>query len=124
MDTSHSPELLPPDKNGKIAQQTEDIVGPYELHDFFLYYAARFGFSPKKIFHLAKKAFAGKYDGKTLQKWMQIFYKRFFTQQYKRSCQPDGVKVGSIALSPRGDWRMPSDAAVSLWLEEAENLQI
>ena len=124
LDTPISPELLPPDENGKIAQQTEDIVGPYELHDFFLYYALRFGFSPKKIFHLAKKAFAGKYDGKTLQKWMQIFYKKFFTQQYKRSCQPDGVKVGSIALSPRGDWRMPSDAAVSLWLEEAENLQI
>lgn len=124
LDTPISPELLPPDENGKIAQQTEDIVGPYELHDFFLYYALRFGFSPRKIYYLAKKAFEGKYDERTLQKWMQIFYKRFFTQQYKRSCQPDGVKVGSIALSPRGDWRMPSDAAVSLWLEEAESLKI
>lgn len=122
LDTPISPELLPPDENGDILQQTEDIVGPYELHDFFLYYMIRYGFEPEKIYHLAKKAFGQQYDEKTLRKWLQIFYKRFFTQQYKRSCQPDGVKIGSICLSPRGDWRMPSDAAMSLWLEKAENL--
>ena len=123
LDTPISPELLPPDENGGIAQQTEDIVGPYALHDFFLYYALRYGFSPKKIFCLAKRAFAGEFDEKVLQKWMRVFYKRFFTQQYKRSCQPDGIKIGSVALSPRGDWRMPSDAAAAQWLEEVDNLE-
>lgn len=122
LDTPISPELLPPDENGEIAQQTEDIVGPYELHDFFLFYAIRYGFEPEKIYCLAKKAFVSQYDDKTIQKWLKTFYRRFFTQQYKRSCLPDGVKIGSICLSPRGDWRMPSDAAMSLWLEKAENL--
>lgn len=122
LDTPISPELLPPDENGEIAQQTEDIVGPYELHDFFLYYCVRYGFEPEKIYYLARKAFGQQYDTKTVQKWLKTFYRRFFTQQYKRSCLPDGVKIGSICLSPRGDWRMPSDAAMSLWLEKAENL--
>lgn len=122
LDTPISPELLPPDENGEIAQQTEDIVGPYELHDFFLYYCVRYGFEPEKIYYLARKAFGQQYDEKTVQKWLKTFYRRFFTQQYKRSCLPDGVKIGSICLSPRGDWRMPSDAAMSLWLEKVENL--
>lgn len=122
LDTPISPELLPPDENGEITQQTEDIVGPYELHDFILYYCVRYGFEPEKIFYLARKAFGQQYDEKTVQKWIKTFYRRFFTQQYKRSCLPDGVKIGSICLSPRGDWRMPSDAAMSLWLEKAENL--
>ncbi len=122
LDTPISPELLPPDENGEITQQTEDIVGPYELHDFFLYYCVRYGFEPEKIFYLARKAFGQQYDEKTVQKWIKTFYRRFFTQQYKRSCLPDGVKIGSICLSPRGDWRMPSDAAMSLWLEKVENL--
>ncbi|MEI6751992.1 MAG: NAD(+) synthase [Paludibacter sp.] len=110
LDTPVSPELLPADENGNIAQKTEDIVGPYELHDFFLYYFVRFGFSPDKIFFLAKNAFGNEYDEDTLKKWLKIFIKRFFAQQFKRSCIPDGPKVGSINLSPRGDWRMPSDA--------------
>ena len=118
LDTPVSPELLPPSKDGKIKQKTEDIVGPYELHDFFLYYMVRFGFSPSKIMFLAKTAFDGDYDEKTILKWLENFYKRFFAQQFKRSCLPDGPKVGTINLSPRGDWRMPSDAANSVWIDD------
>ena len=121
-DTPISPELLPPDAEGKIAQVTEDIVGPYALHDFFLYYVLRFGFEPEKIYHLAKIAFKDDFDSATILKWLKNFYKRFFSQQFKRSCLPDGVKIGSVCLSPRGDWRMPSDASAALWLKEAENL--
>ena len=110
LNTPVSPELLPSDENGEIAQKTEDIVGPYELHDFFLYYFVRFGFTPEKIFFLAKTAFEGKYTDDVIEKWLKVFLKRFFQQQFKRSCIPDGPKVGSINLSPRGDWRMPSDA--------------
>ena len=122
LDTPVSPELLPP-KDGDIAQKTEDLVGPYELHDFYLYYMLRFGFSPEKIFTLAVNAFAGVYEKETILKWLKIFYRRFFSQQFKRSCLPDGPKVGSVALSPRGDWRMPSDACAALWLKELEQLQ-
>lgn len=118
--TPVSPELLPPE-NGKIAQKTEDIVGPYELHDFFLYYILRFGYSPSKIYRLAKLAFEGIYDNETILKWMRVFYSRFFSQQFKRSCVPDGPKVGTVSLSPRGDLRMPSDACVTLWMKEIEN---
>lgn len=121
-DTPISPELLPPDENGNIAQRTEDVVGPYELHDFYLYYMMRYGFSPEKIYYMACIAFKDVYDKDTIKKWMKIFYKRFFQQQFKRSCMPDGVKVGSVCLSPRGDWRMPSDAVSSLWLNSIENL--
>lgn len=121
LDTPVSPELLPP-KNGEIAQKTEDIVGPYELHDFFLYYVMRFGFSPQKIYRLAVRAFAGDYKEEEIQKWLKTFYKRFFSQQFKRSCLPDGPKVGSVALSPRGDWRMPSDASMALWKQQLEEL--
>lgn len=121
LDTPVSPELLPP-KDGVISQKTESIVGPYELHDFFLYYMARFGFSPSKIFHLAQYAFAGQYEKEFILSWMKVFYRRFFSQQFKRSCIPDGPKVGTVTLSPRGDWRMPSDASVSLWLSEIERL--
>ena len=119
--TAIRPELLPPE-GGKIAQKTEELVGPYELHDFYLYYAVRWGFPPAKVYYLAKAAFGGSYPPETLKKWLVSFYRRFFAQQFKRSCLPDGVKVGSVALSPRGDWRMPSDACVRLWLEEAENI--
>ena len=122
IDTPISPELLPPDEHGNIVQKTEDSVGPYVLHDFFLYYVMRFGYSPKKIFHLAKRAFAGIYDAATILKWMKMFYRRFFAQQFKRSCMPDGVKVGSVCLSPRGDWRMPSDASVQIWMRQLEKL--
>lgn len=121
LDTPVSPELLPPDNNGEIAQKTEDVVGPYELHDFFLYYLVRFGFTPSKIYYLAKLSFAEKYDKDTVKKWLTVFIKRFFSQQFKRSCLPDGPKVGSVTLSPRGDWRMPSDASVNLWLKDLEN---
>ncbi len=110
LDTPVSPELLPADENGHIAQKTEDLVGPYELHDFFLYYFVRFGFSPEKILFLAQHAFAGLYTAEIVEKWLKVFIRRFFAQQFKRSCMPDGPKVGSINLSPRGDWRMPSDA--------------
>lgn len=120
LDTPVSPELLPPDDNGEIAQKTEDVVGPYELHDFFLYYLVRFGFSPSKIYYLAKLSFADKYNNVTIKKWLTVFVKRFFSQQFKRSCLPDGPKVGSVTLSPRGDWRMPSDACVNLWLKDLE----
>ncbi|MDE6211496.1 MAG: NAD(+) synthase [Clostridia bacterium] len=121
LDTPVSPELLP-SKNEEISQQTESIVGPYELHDFFLYYIIRWGYSPKKVYRIARDTFAGKYDKETLLKWLKNFYKRFFTQQFKRSCLPDGPKVGSVTLSPRGDWRMPSDASARLWLKELESL--
>ena len=122
--TPISPELLPPDAKGEIAQRTESIVGPYALHDFFLYYALRFGFEPEKIFMLAKKAFADDFDGETILKWLKTFYRRFFSQQFKRSCMPDGVKVGRICLSPRGDWRMPSDASAAMWLKAAEEIKL
>ncbi len=117
LNTEISPELLPPETNGKIAQKTEEIVGPYILHDFFLYYAVRYGFAPEKVLFLAVRAFKGEYDEQTVKKWLKNFYKRFFSQQFKRSCSPDGVKVGSVSLSPRGDWRMPSDASSKIWLE-------
>ena len=116
--TPISPELLPADKDGAICQKTEDLVGPYELHDFFLYYMLRFGFSPSKIFRLANYAFAGDYAQEVILKWLKVFIKRFFSQQFKRSCMPDGPKVGSVSLSPRGDWRMPSDASYRLWMDE------
>ncbi len=122
LDTPVSPELLPPEQDGTIAQKTEDIVGPYELHDFFLYYVLRFGFMPHKIYDMARIAFAGKYDGAVILKWLQIFYRRFFSQQFKRSCLPDGPKVGSVTLSPRGDWRMPSDACAALWQKDLETI--
>lgn len=122
LDTPVSPELLPA-KDGEIAQKTEDLVGPYELHDFFLYYAVRWAFSPKKIYYLAQNAFAGVYDNQTILHWLKTFFRRFFNQQFKRSCLPDGPKVGSVALSPRGDWRMPSDAVSALWLAEIEQLK-
>ena len=121
LDTPVSPELLPP-KDGEIAQKTEDLVGPYELHDFFLYYAVRWGFPPRKVLRLAACAFGGRYDREALLKWLKNFYRRFFSQQFKRSCLPDGPKVGSVGLSPRGDWRMPSDASAKLWLDELEEL--
>lgn len=121
LDTPVSPELLPP-KDGEIAQKTESIVGPYELHDFFLYNLIRFGYRPEKILRLAMHAFKGQYDREFILSWMKVFYRRFFNQQFKRSCLPDGPKVGSVALSPRGDWRMPSDASAALWLDEIEKL--
>ena len=122
LDTPVSPELLPAIE-GKISQRTEDLVGPYELHDFFLYYAVRWGFPPRKVFRLAEHALGRTYDRATILKWLNNFYRRFFTQQFKRSCLPDGPKVGSVTLSPRGDWRMPSDAVAALWMEELEGLQ-
>ena len=124
LDTPVSPELLPAKDNGEIAQRTEDLVGPYELHDFYLYYVLRFGFGPAKIFRLARAAFAGReeYPDAVLYKWLRNFYWRFFAQQFKRSCLPDGPKIGSVTLSPRGDWRMPSDACAALWLAELEQL--
>ena len=123
VDTPVSPELLPADGQGKISQKTEDLVGPYELHDFFIYYALRFGFTPAKIFRLAKYVFAGEYDAATILHWLRTFFRRFFAQQFKRSCLPDGVKVGSAGLSPRGDWRMPSDAVSRAWLAQIDTLQ-
>lgn len=136
IDTPVSPELLPPEKDGSIAQKTEDLVGPYELHDFFLYQLIRYGFPPQRVFRLALQAFwyqhldgrdhnkgsmdVGKYPPQVILKWMRVFYRRFFTQQFKRSCMPDGPKVGSVCLSPRGDWRMPSDASASIWLSEID----
>ena len=121
LDTPVSPELLPP-VDGVISQKTEDLVGPYELHDFFLYYMLRCGFEPAKVFRLAKLSFAGEYEEETIRKWIKIFYRRFFAQQFKRSCLPDGPKVGSVAVSPRGDLRMPSDASAALWMAEVEKL--
>ncbi len=122
LDTPVSPELLPPE-NGEISQKTEDLVGPYELHDFFLYYMMRYGYMPSKIYRLAKYTFEGIYSEETIYKWLNIFYRRFFSQQFKRSCIPDGPKVGSVALSPRGDWRMPSDACVNIWIKDLEKLK-
>lgn len=122
VDTPISPELLPPTEDGQIAQKTEDNVGPYELHDFFIYHFMRFGFRPAKIYFLAQKAFQNSYDDDTIKKWLRTFCWRFFSQQFKRSCLPDGPKVGSVTLSPRGDWRMPSDATSAMWVEECANL--
>lgn len=122
LDTPVSPELLPPE-DGKISQKTEDLVGPYELHDFFLYYMLRYGYEPEKIFRLARMAFLGEYTDEFILKWMKTFYRRFFSQQFKRSCVPDGPKVGSVALSPRGDLRMPSDACGKLWIRQVEAIQ-
>jgi NAD+ synthase (glutamine-hydrolysing) len=122
VNTPISPELMPADNDGNIQQKTEDLVGPYELHDFFLYYFLRMGFRPIKIFLMARKSFAGKYDDETIKRWLQTFCRRFFNQQFKRSCLPDGPKVGSVSLSPRGDWRMPSDALSTLWIKECESL--
>ena len=127
LNTPVSPELLPP-KDGEIAQITEDVVGPYELHDFFLYYMLRCGYSPSKVYRIAVKTFAEAaegeetYDEETILKWLKTFYRRFFSQQFKRSCLPDGVKIGSVALSPRGDLRMPSDASAKVWLNELDCL--
>lgn len=129
--TPISPELIPAGSDGSIQQKTEDLVGPYELHDFFLYHFLRNGFGPRKIFVLAKRAFGeslppvegvGRYDDETILHWLKTFCRRFFNQQFKRSCLPDGPKVGSVSLSPRGDWRMPTDAVVTLWLDEVEKL--
>lgn len=121
LDTPVSPELLPP-RDGVISQVTEDLVGPYELHDFFLYYMLRMGYGPEKVYRIAKSAFAGKYEQEVILKWLKTFYRRFFGQQFKRSCLPDGPKVGSVALSPRGDLRMPSDASARIWLEQLERM--
>lgn len=123
LDTPVSPELLPADEGGRIAQKTEDLVGPYELHDFFLYHFIRYGCPPQKLLYLAENAFAGRYDRAVLLKWLRTFCRRFFQQQFKRSCLPDGPKVGSVTLSPRGDWRMPSDASAALWLREIDELE-
>jgi NAD+ synthase (glutamine-hydrolysing) len=120
VDTPISPELIPADEQGNIKQKTEDLVGPYELHDFFLYYFLRAGFRPSKILYLAKIAFRGVYTEEVIKKWLTTFCRRFFQQQFKRSCLPDGPKVGSVTLSPRGDWRMPSDASAASWLKELE----
>jgi len=122
LDTPVSPELLPATGEGKISQKTEDLVGPYELHDFFLYEALRHGSSPRKVYRLARYALGEKYDDTTILKWLKVFYRRFFAQQFKRSCLPDGPKVGSVAVSPRGDLRMPSDASAAPWLKELEQL--
>ena len=122
LETPVSPELLPPEQDGTISQKTEDIVGPYELHDFFMYYMLRFGFSPSKIFRIACIAFDGAYSKEIIMKWLKTFYRRFFSQQFKRSCLPDGPKVGTVTLSPRGDWRMPSDASVNIWMKELEHI--
>jgi NAD+ synthase (glutamine-hydrolysing) len=122
VDTPISPELIPADEQGNIKQKTEDLVGPYELHDFFLYHLVRNGFTPRKIFYIAQHAFKGKYEDEVIKKWLTIFCRRFFNQQFKRSCLPDGPKVGSVSLSPRGDWHMPSDACSTEWLKECEEL--
>lgn len=122
LDTPVSPELIPADDKGNITQITEDLVGPYELHDFFLYYTLRYGFSPRRIYRLAQKAFNNKYDNPTIIHWLKTFFRRFFNQQFKRSCLPDGPKIGSVCLSPRGDWRMPSDASAATWLAECDSL--
>ena len=121
--TPISPELLPPDEQGNIAQQTESLVGPYALHDFFIYYVLRYGFTPKKIYDLACNAFKDNFDSATVLKWLRTFYRIFFTQQFKRNCMPDGVKIGSVGFSPRGDWKMPSDASVNIWLKELDEIE-
>ena len=123
LDTPVSPELLPATETGEIAQKTEDLVGPYELHDFYLYYMLRFGFRPQKLYRLAKYALGEHYTDDILLHWLEVFLRRFFAQQFKRSCLPDGPKVGSVALSPRGDWRMPSDASADAWLAEVQALR-
>ena len=123
LDTPVSPELLPP-TNGEISQKTEDLVGPYELHDFFLYYFVRFGFTPVKIFYMAQQTFEGAYTPQTILKWLKVFVRRFFMQQFKRSCLPDGPKVGSVTLSPRGDFRMPSDASAALWQQQLDSIEL
>jgi len=123
LDTPVSPELLPPDENGKIQQKTEEVVGPYELHDFFIYQMVRYAFDPEKIYFLAAKAFDGIYEKPEILKWLKRFYQRFFSQQFKRSCVPDGPKVGSVSFSPRGDWRMPSDAHATQWLKVLEKIK-
>ncbi len=123
IDTPISPELIPAEADGTIKQKTEDLVGPYDLHDFFLYYTLRYGFSPRRIYFLAKCAFKGMFDNETILKWLRVFFRRFFAQQFKRSCLPDGPKVGSVCLSPRGDWRMPSDASSAIWLKEIDSLK-
>ena len=128
IDTPISPELKPADENGNIMQKTEDLVGPYELHDFFLYYFLRFGFRPTKIYMMAKQAFNGangnvcKYTDDSIKHWLKVFLHRFFNQQFKRSCLPDGPKIGSVSLSPRGDWRMSSDSSSAIWLKECDAL--
>jgi NAD+ synthase (glutamine-hydrolysing) len=122
LDTPVSPELLPPDQSGNIAQKTEDHVGPYDLHDFFIYYALRYGFAPSKIYRMCLTAWGDVYDEETVKKWLKTFYRRFFTQQFKRSCMPDGPSVGKVGLSPRGSLMMPSDASFALWVNEAEAL--
>ncbi len=122
LDTPISPELLPPDASGKISQQTEDLVGPYALHDFFIYHILRYGFAPEKVYTMACRAFAEDFDKATIKKWLVSFYRRFFTQQFKRSCMPDGPKVTAVGLGPRGDWMMPSDASAKIWLDEANSL--
>jgi NAD+ synthase (glutamine-hydrolysing) len=124
VETPVSPELLPVDSKGKMTQFTEDLIGPYELHDFFLFYMLRYGFSPDKIYFLAQHAFKNVYKNEVILTGMEVFYRRFFSQQFKRSCMPDAPKVGSVNLSPRGDWRMPSDASSRLWLDEIEKLVI
>ena len=123
LETPISPELLPTTETGEIAQETESIVGPYEIHDFYIYYILRYGFTPKKVFRLAKKAFNGKYEDEVLVFWLRNFYRRFFAQQFKRSCLADGPKIGRIGLSPRGDWNMPSDALNAMWMSEVEELE-
>lgn len=124
MDTPISPELLPPDKDGKIVQKTEERVGPYILHDFFLFYTIRFGMRPRRLLYIAQQTFEGMFEPSYVKKWLREFYRRFFMQQYKRSCIPDGPKVGTVTLSPRGDWRMPSDADSSLWLKEIDECEL
>jgi NAD+ synthase (glutamine-hydrolysing) len=123
LDTPVSPELLPPTGDGKISQKTEDLVGPYELHDFFLYHFLRFGYTPKKLYRVACMTFADEYDAAVVYKWLRTFTWRFFAQQFKRSCLPDGPKVGSIAVSPRGDLRMPSDASSAAWMAELDEIR-
>ena len=120
--TPVSPELLPSEDNKEITQKTESIIGPYELHDFFIYYMMVYGFGPAKIFRIAKNAFSGIYDNETILKWMRVFYKRFFAQQFKRSCSPDGAAATAVSLSPRGSWSMPSDACSDAWLREIDGL--
>jgi NAD+ synthase (glutamine-hydrolysing) len=120
LDTPISPELLPPDAVGKIAQKTEDIVGPYALHDFFLYWSVRYQYRPSKVFELAMLAFDGVFDGATVKKWLTVFWRRFFTQQFKRNCLPDGVRIGAIGFGTRGDFMIPSDGSGKLWLDEIQ----
>lgn len=124
VNTPISPELTPATADGQIQQKTEDLIGPYELHEFFLYHMLSYGFGPKKLYRLARQAFAGRYDNATIKKWLTKFIWRFFSQQFKRSCLPDGPKVGKLSLSPRGDWRMPSDASAAMWVKECDELPL